>query len=305
MDKKSTLDSKLKNYALLAGGITAVAGAANAQIGYTDVNPDATVTNIGTNGGASFYGIDFDSDGNLDVGFFGWATTGRTGTVSSGIAYTWSYDAVNVYVPVGGGNAFVGTAGTSSYPLAMSSGNVIGSSANFIQGKPLGSASSYGYGTVAGTSQVYFAGYGTFSSSWGTFNNQEAFVGVKFNIGGAPHYGWVRVQSTGVGGDLIIKDYAYNTQPDQPIVAGDIASIEDKVAAMVDVVCFNNNLKIDLNGEFDKAELTVLSVSGQEVAKESINTSSYEMSLNSLTTGIYLASVKVDGGVITKRVYVK
>ena len=44
MKDYSTLDSKLKKYAALATGITAVAGTTNAQVVYTDINPDHLVS---------------------------------------------------------------------------------------------------------------------------------------------------------------------------------------------------------------------------------------------------------------------
>ena len=59
MKENSSLDSKLKKYASIAGSITAVVGTASAQVNYTDLNPDVLVTGQNSN-----YVLDLNGDGS-------------------------------------------------------------------------------------------------------------------------------------------------------------------------------------------------------------------------------------------------
>ena len=49
----------------------------------------------------------------------------------------------------------------------------------------------------------------------------NGFVGVKFYISGAQHFGWIRIESNNEGETLIIKDYAYQQTPGIGIIIGD------------------------------------------------------------------------------------
>lgn len=53
-------------------------------------------------------------------------------------------------------------------------------------------------------------------------NILTAYVGVEFDIEGADHYGWIRVTVGGVGNGGLIHDWAYNSTPGQPILAGQV-----------------------------------------------------------------------------------
>jgi len=50
----------------------------------------------------------------------------------------------------------------------------------------------------------------------------DKYLGISFAIGANTHYGWIRVDVTsGTPEALTIKDFAYNTTPNAPIIAGD------------------------------------------------------------------------------------
>lgn len=55
----------------------------------------------------------------------------------------------------------------------------------------------------------------------GEFAGQTAFMGAQFQISGETHYGWVRIDCTFPLGGTIL-DYAYESNPDQAIIAGAI-----------------------------------------------------------------------------------
>jgi len=55
----------------------------------------------------------------------------------------------------------------------------------------------------------------------GLFTGRNAYMGAEFQIDGQPHYGWVRVDVSqpGINGGWI-TEYAYDTRPGMPILAG-------------------------------------------------------------------------------------
>ena len=76
----------------------------------------------------------------------------------------------------------------------------------------------------------------TNANIYGTFANQPAgFLGVKFDMSGTTHYGWIRYQGTDednattptvLTGTII--DWAYQDKPDTPIYAGQFPDCIDK-----------------------------------------------------------------------------
>ena len=57
--------------------------------------------------------------------------------------------------------------------------------------------------------------------SWLNIGTTEKYIGLKLNKGASTYYGWVRiVVSAGIGASFTIKDYAYNSNSNQTILAG-------------------------------------------------------------------------------------
>jgi hypothetical protein len=61
---------------------------------------------------------------------------------------------------------------------------------------------------------------------------QNRYLGLKFVVGGATHYGWARMTVTAKGGmDAILTGYAYETVPNKPILAGQMSGSEASSAS--------------------------------------------------------------------------
>ncbi|MDH7504205.1 MAG: PEP-CTERM sorting domain-containing protein [Verrucomicrobiota bacterium] len=72
------------------------------------------------------------------------------------------------------------------------------------------------YGTIAPVISAY-----SWSGGAGLFVNTTAYAGVQFSIGSETHYGWVKLQEIpGLAGGGIVYEYAYETRPGVPILAG-------------------------------------------------------------------------------------
>jgi len=77
--------------------------------------------------------------------------------------------------------------------------------------------------TEHGPFDVLGPGFSSYSSAGvvGLFVNMTAYAGLQFSIGANTHYGWIKVQEIpGLAGGGIVYEYAYETRPGVPILAG-------------------------------------------------------------------------------------
>lgn len=203
MTKTNTLSQQLKNYSLLAGSILASSFVTKGQVIHTDVIPDRELGGV-TPSSYPFTevdSIDLNNDGQFDfeialaiigpntaVGGFSFAE-GIDGNFdpSHNAIFTYSIE----YVPW----AFKLDC-EDSIPLNAQFYGL--NSANF----------AYQFGTYVAV-------------HWN--NVQDGHIGVKFNIGGETHYGWIRldVNTNDTVPNIVIKDYAYEATADKKILTCD------------------------------------------------------------------------------------
>jgi hypothetical protein len=103
----------------------------------------------------------------------------------------------------------------TEYALNMAPASIIGNSRSFV--------SSPGLMILASTYGIYYYG------SWAPEAIQR-YLGIKFMIHGEAHYGWARLSARHDYRTrqivAILTGYAYETQPNQPIRAGDSGGSE-------------------------------------------------------------------------------
>jgi len=106
-------------------------------------------------------------------------------------------------------------------------------------GKQIGPKNSdfwYGYARVE--SSVSYPTAKRFRGYWGG-NPTNKYLGVRFQINGQFHYGWIRMTITTskqVHGPIMsaeITEYAYETKPNQPIYAGETKTADIRVPANI------------------------------------------------------------------------
>lgn len=297
MKKTNSLNSKVKQYVALAGGVAAATGATG-QVVYTDINPDEVLTPSGT----SQYDLNLDGDAVPDMAFVV-VTGSKTGIYTYGtmqIPYTLNY---NVGVAAFGTAApsANGWMGTGSAPSAVPMSNMIGSSGNFVQNQ----------GNIGAYQTTYLGApingqYGPYTS--GNFLGTEGYVGVRFDISGQTHYGWARVQMAPDGSSMTIKDYAYDATPGTAIAAGDIGSTNIDELGMDNLIHFinkQNNVVVIKNNGISNGTINVVSVDGKVISNEKINNQTEVIDLNGLASGIYVINVTANEGSLSKKVYVR
>ena len=271
MGTNNTVESKIKRYSALAGGLTAVAGVANAQIVHTEINPDTFIT-----GNGAVYNLDVDNNGVVDYTFY---------TITSSITYTF-----------GNSSTFINFSGAYMNPAA----SAIGSNASF-------SSFDGCVGGVADVSLINPSSSSSYTFSIGNFLEADGFVGLKFQNSGNTHYGWVRIEVANGGDFLFVKEYAFESTPNTAINAGETANGPVGIADLensVNINNFNNQLKITSSKILTNGIINVVSISGKKVVYKSFNINYERIDLNDLSTGIYIVNVYSDQGVINKKIYV-
>lgn len=257
------LTKRLAQYGAMSAAVMAAADA-NGQVVYTDVDPDA-VLNVG-----DIFSLDFTNDTfeNLSI-------NNPDGLAGGNAA---------IVFPSSGGALAGFTSGGYEYPFVLAEGDVIDAAT--------------GYTTTGVRGDLNYYGCAYSNSQW-CGDVTDGYLGVKFlNLtSGSTHYGWVRLD-TDVNGDnlMVVKDYAFEATPDTAIAAGDQGSLGfddtafDGFQYLVDA---SNNLSLKAATALEQVVLH--NVLGQEIMSRQLSGTNEIISLASLETGVYIATVSIEG----------
>jgi len=195
---KKSLQNKLKTYSSVAAGVL-VASSAGAQIVYTDINPDTTMIGI-----PNSFDIDFNGDMTPEFQLKMYYSSATTMTFA------------RVY-PQSSLNEVMAT----SYVDVLNLNNTISAGQSFYNAGSVVEIDDWELDML----ELYT---GTTTTTWGKWGgtNTDKYIGVKFNLSGNTHYGWIRVdadlsQTSSNNWSITIKDFAYQSTPDSSILAGD------------------------------------------------------------------------------------
>ncbi len=253
---------------------------ANAQIVYTDVNPDTTIAN-------RIYYLDLNNDGTTDDSIRLFVSRPYIGECRGSKV---SIFAIN-------GNTVSG----STYPLAMNIKDTISSSLTWSASGDLRYIRS-GDPTSCPNDTL---GYWT--------NAIDYYLGLKLIVGTYTYYGWLRMQITvdPLYASGIIKDYAYNSIPNQPILAGQtsVTGITENISASSISLYPNpatNHLTIELPNVKEKVEVTINDITGKKMyTTSSEETHKIEVNTHGFNEGIYFVQIQTAGFIGTKKLVVE
>jgi hypothetical protein len=255
--KKITKKNFAEKLAKYGAMSLAIAGVADAagQVVYTDVDPDFV------GGMGDSFAIDFDGDSTDDI------------TVLQ--SNNGNYELVQA-LPAGG------------------NGVIAASNAGYFY------ASNLAYGASISAGAGSFRSFGSFCAGVGYAGSQfcgtgEGYIGVEFAVGGDTHYGWVRVDVAD-SSNFIVLDYAYESTPNMAIAAGDMGSLgvgDQAFEGFAYFVDSNNNLNLSANSTMEA--IAVYNVLGQEVISQKLSGTSEAISISNLKSGVYLATVSIEG----------
>ena len=291
--------------------LSVIATQAQAQIIYTDVFPDATYT--GTNDTCS---LDLNNDGNIDF-LIVQSTINAPCPNGPGLNCVATNTRPGSWVKITpqGSNAVVNAASFASQLPAWQaiapalSWNNAGAQVLITQGSPTCVFSPFG-----GLGQ-WFCNLGSFTGSWlgGASVDSSMFLGLRFDSAGNTFYGWARSSIPHNGTSFTLKDYAYNSVPDDVILAGDMGSISTGISStalrgmQVAPNPFTSTLSIALpTGTTGIVSCRVLALTGQTLiartAAATSGPSTITIDLASLAPGTYMLEMQVDGERIVRKV---
>jgi hypothetical protein len=308
LQEKDYLNAKLLSYSAAAGALLALGADAEAQIMYTDIDPDSLVTIPDTVERANTFEIDMNNDGIVDL------------TIVAGNG-DWYYDSgsypnhwwsIRAY-PENGAEVVVAPSYISYW------GNTYWLAKRFDADDIIGSdpgTSNYWSGPLLWNSIYYSWQLGMVGSSYSTYYNYgewndgatDKFLGIRFSLdeGTTFHYGWIRMDVAQDHTQVLIKDYAYESRADMAIPAGATkqVSVKDDLADELGVKVFAHERNIIVSDlKADRAQAEVYNVTGQLLRSVQVETGRTEIPMDN--QGLYIVRIDVEGEIVSSKVIVK
>ena len=277
---KKNLQSRISKYTAVAGAVVSAAGA-QAQVVYTDVNPDYA-HDAPQNNGFAVYPLDLNNDQTVDFVIASRDTVTPNATVRLTLA-----------APYGAGNAVAGENPAGyDYALALDINSMVDSTLNWIA-----ATNTMAYNNNSAN---------PYDENWNGVTDK--YLGLKFVVGANTHYGWARLDSYAIGDSIVVKDYAFNATPNGGIMTGDMGSVSLTETQVENLVKFinksNNSVQVVLNGNLTNGVVSVVSSTGQVVSSDTITEKTFSVDMNNLSSGIYMVNVTFNEGATTKKIIV-
>jgi hypothetical protein len=277
---KKNLQSRISKYTAVAGAVVSAAGA-QAQVVYTDVNPDYS-HDAPQNNGFAVYPLDLNNDQTVDFVIASRDTVTPNATVRLTLA-----------APYGAGNAVAGENPAGyDYALALDINSMVDSTLNWIA-----ATNTMAYNNNSAN---------PYDENWNGVTDK--YLGLKFVVGANTHYGWARLDSYAIGDSIVVKDYAFNATPNGGIMTGDMGSVSLTETQVENLVKFinksNNSVQVVLNGNLTNGVVSVVSSTGQVVSSDTITEKTFSVDMNNLSSGIYMVNVTFNEGATTKKIIV-
>lgn len=282
--KESTLNKKLKSYSALAGSIIAVGTtSADAQVVYTDVNPDSLITSN------NFYELDLDNDGIKDF------ILGQQAGTYYGYAYNIIYAnpllALNsVDTTASGGTAKAANAGYSVDATCLwADSNAVATTYAGLLALAVPALPTYNMGNFIGVT--------------------DKFLPLKFDVEGNIYYGWVRLTTPTDASTFTVKDYAYKNAPTLPSITGlmtDVSIAEHGQNNGINIFSFENTITVRLDKNIPlEGNIIIRNMLGQTIQTVAVSGNEMIIPVKEVKAGAYTVTIAQSTGGYTKRVILK
>jgi len=272
---KKSLTKKIAAYSGAAGAFIAFAGNAEAQIVYTDVNPDVTLNVLNSDS----YSIDFNNDATPEFILETYFSSTSSTYYSTKAIYT-SFNAG--IVPQGS----FGIQGSGTFADVLNLNDSINSFQIF-------NTESYSYRYNLGYVSNGESPNGNFPSAG------DKYIGVQFTIGTNTHYGWVLVNYAADCEFITVKGYAYESTPDKNILAGDVGqsgmSESNHQAFSVFPSLATNDIQIQVP---TAGNIQIIDLSGKTLTSFDAEAGTQNVDISSLPSGMYFVKLSSANGVI-------
>ena len=253
----------LSEYAIFAGIFLLGTKNAYTEIKYTDIDPDIVIDeedelhyfDIDSNGIEDFF-IFKGYDALYTYTYYGSPAdlfTGQTHFICPLETFENAIAGSNIFFSTAYGVTF-----SRYYPFALSKSVLISVNNEFQNGS---------------FQRLCFKSYKNFSIPWDEGGNWfpekvDRYLGIKFKAeGDYIHYGWIRCSVIDSGEVLIIKDYAYELNPDEKILTGSTNISTD--GSIPIVYTFGSTVYIHLFNEISTC--LIYDIAGRLVLKGNLN----------------------------------
>lgn len=268
---------------------------ANGQIVYTDVIPDSTMFCVDFPPCTKDYNLDLDNDMNNDF-------------ILTAYCYNPPKKGEDTYSSVTvsplNGNAVKDTLVNSvnvSIPLQFNA--VIDSNMLLKQSWQ-----------KSGSHSLKIEINGDFSDTvygiWGSL--ADYYLGLRLLQSGQTYYGWVRlsVEVTLAHASLIVKDYAYNSIPDAPILAGQIITGIAENISSSSIALYPNpaskHFTIALGSNNKKVDVAITDMTGKIFYSTTLNDAQkLEVNTEDFVEGIYVVKIQTADFIVAKKLVVE
>ncbi len=303
MNQNVILTKRINAYAIAAGCFLYLNQEASAQVVYTDIDPDIIL-----NEGDEDADIDMDEDGTFDFFFHN----------NSFLYYheSWLSFRTMQNILVGPDTNGIGLVGISNYfttgygeftryyPFALVQNSVI----NELNEWQTYETQIMALRALSEDGEI--VGFG-FYCDWynvATSETIDKYLGVKFkDATNQLHYGWIRCDVLDEGRTLIIKDYAYELEPEYTIVAGDTVhyvGIEQQQNNLSpNIYSFGNNLHINLK-EIINCKVSMYDINGGEIFTDYLKETNYSVKLP-IPKGVYVVKLESDDIIFSKKIFIQ
>ncbi|MDD3875662.1 MAG: T9SS type A sorting domain-containing protein [Bacteroidales bacterium] len=134
----------------------------------------------------------------------------------------------------------------------------------------------------------------------------DAYIGLKFIESTDTLYGWVRCTAT--NNSITVKDFAYNTIPNMPILAGQTELGIGNFAPSSNINIFENSGFLYVNITYPaqaQGYIKIYSQQGALVKADSINGQQNTIPLAGLAQGIYIVQVATQSEIVNKQIFLQ
>lgn len=264
----------------------------------TDIDPDTILDQ-----GAEFCALDIDNNNTLDFAFLNTSATTydlTLGYISLQSLLVGPYVISNALAGIS--HYYFYSGGSRFLPFALASGEIIG---------PDLSWQMIGIQYLAW--ETYRGGYDDHCNhcDWANdtlIETTDHYLGIRFSDSdGNRHYGWVRCDVKDYGHILVIKDYAYETEINQPISAGSKTTYHNIYSSTLsgdmyssgNVVYINISSRPELEFTFNVYDMT-----GKLVYTEILQNAICNVPL-AVSNGVYLMEIHCDKCYLNKTMFIK
>jgi len=297
LQKKDLLSAKLLSYSAAAGALVAIGSEAEAQIVYTDVDPDSLLVAPAVDSSAIFE-IDMNNDGITDVTIVAGNGDWYYNTEVSSVFHWYSIRALN------GTGASVAT----QYTYLSAWEKTFYLARRFDADESIGPDEDFA--TSSWSIQLGMVGTesgSTYNSGLWQDGETDKYLGIRFSLDSVTyHYGWVRLDVAADHLQAIVKDYAYESRADMAIPAGAIrqVSVKDDLANELGVKVFAHERSIIVSElKVDKAQAEVYNVTGQLLRSIQVESGRTEIPMDN--KGLYIVRIDVEGEIVSSKVIVQ